>query len=140
MAGESFLLRARELLSQALELNEFGRDLGESLTGELNIGCFSFVAPFFLPALLAQFRERHPLIETTLIEKNLDDVQQSLLTGECDIAFLYDLSMSPRLSKQILATFPPYVLLPPRPSVIQKETAVAEGARPGTPNSYRSAP
>jgi DNA-binding transcriptional LysR family regulator len=111
-AGKSFLISAREVMGHALELNDFGRDLGNSLTGDLNLGCFAFIAPFFLPAVLTQFTKAHPHVHLSIIEDNLDGVQRSLLSGMCDLAFLYDVNLSPKLDKETVATYPPYVLLP----------------------------
>ncbi|QOI65950.1 LysR family transcriptional regulator (plasmid) [Arthrobacter sp. TES] len=111
-AGKSFLINARELMSHALELNDFGRDLGDSLTGELKIGCFAFIAPFFLPGVLTQFTEKHPLVHLSIAEDHLDGTQRSLLSGMCDLALLYDVNLSPKLHKETIASYPPYALLP----------------------------
>ena len=111
-AGETFLVHTRELLNHASELGEFGRDLGESLSGRLGIGCFAFIAPFFLPALLARFKALHPLVKLSLIEDHLDGVQRSLLSGMCDLAMLYDVKVSNRLQTEVVQSYPPYALLP----------------------------
>lgn len=111
-AGRRFLVRARELLDHSLEISEFGRDLGRSLIGDLSVGCFAFIAPFFLPAILAAFRDQQPRVRVTLTEDNLEEVQRSLLSGACEVAFLYDVNLSPRLEKELVKSYQPYVLLP----------------------------
>lgn len=120
-AGKSFLINARELIGHALELNDFGRDLGDSLTGEVNVGCFAFIAPFFLPAVLSRFSEKHPLVRLSITEDHLDGVQRSLLSGMCDLALLYDVNLSTKLHKETIASYPPYALLPPGHRFADKE-------------------
>ena len=119
-SGEQLLVSARQLLSQALKLGEFGRDLGGSLTGDLVIGCFEFIAPFILPTLLSRFRTRYPNVTIRVQEHDLEGIEQSLLHATSDIALLYDINLSPRLERKTIASFPPYVLLPPRHKLASK--------------------
>ena len=53
-AGRKFLTRARSLLGHANELELLGRELGDSVRGQLIVGCFVTLAPFFLPRLLKE--------------------------------------------------------------------------------------
>lgn len=121
-AGERFLRASKELLDHAQELDEFGRGLGESMAGDLTIGCFAFIAPFFLPALLRRFKARYPLIRVTTVENNIHEVQRQLLSGICDIGLFYDVNISDRLDKETLASYPPYAVLPEGHELAGKRT------------------
>ena len=120
-AGEQFLVSARQLLSQAKTVGDFGRDLGGSLTGDLVIGCFEFVAPFILPALISKFRKRYPNVTIEVHEHNLEGIEQSLLHATSDIALLYDINLSSHLERKVVASFPPYVLLPANHRLARKQ-------------------
>ncbi|MGE0239746.1 MAG: LysR family transcriptional regulator [Parvibaculaceae bacterium] len=113
-SGDQLLVNTRQLLAQAQKLGEFGRELGGSLTGDLVIGCFEFIAPFILPALLSRFGTRYPNVAIRVQEHDLEGIERSLLHATSDIALLYDINLSPRLDKKFIASFPPYVLLPHR--------------------------
>lgn len=111
-AGRRLLTSARGLLEHGLEVEEDTRGLVGASAGELRVACFAFIAPFFLPGVLEGFREAHPQIRIVVEEDTIEGVQASLLRAESDVGLLYDVNLSPRLSKQVIATYPPYVLLP----------------------------
>lgn len=126
-AGEQFLLNTRQVLKHLRELGEFGRDLGSSLSGDLVIGCFEFIAPFVLPAPLAEFGTCYPNLRVRVHEDDIEGVQESLLRATVDIGLLYDVNLSPRLTKKVVANFPPYLILPPNHRLAKrKRIALAE--------------
>ena len=83
-AGRKFLTRVRGLLSHANELELLGKELGNSVRGELIVGCFVTLAPFFLPRLLKKLHLSHPHLHVHLAEGALDQVQAALLAGETE--------------------------------------------------------
>ena len=50
-AGRRLLGRANLLIKQAEDLHQYATDLGDSLTGQLDVGCFVTLAPIFMPPL-----------------------------------------------------------------------------------------
>lgn len=110
--GVKFVIKARELLQQAAELQEFGAELGHSVMGDLNVGCYFMLSSFFAASILSSSRETYPNLRIRLIEDRLDVLQQSLLNGHCDLAFLYDIDVHPGLRQELLMAYPPYALLP----------------------------
>ena len=52
-AGRNFRQELRSFLNHSVELADSAARLGNSLIGDLTIGCFSTIAPFGLPTLLA---------------------------------------------------------------------------------------
>ncbi len=109
--GVKFVIKARELLRQAAELQEFGAELGHSVRGDLNVGCYFMLSSFFAASILSSIREVYPNLRIRLVEDRLDVLQQSLLNGRCDLAFLYDVDVHPGLHQELLASYPPYVLI-----------------------------
>src|SRR5438552_3504292 len=59
--GRTFVAKARQVLTETDELVGLGS--GKSAVGgELVLGCFEDLAPFFAPALIRAFSERYPTV------------------------------------------------------------------------------
>lgn len=120
-AGERFLVEARDFLSHAAALAESARGLAGSLTGELAIGCFTLIAPFYLPALLRGFTDRHPQVRVTVAEGGIASVQRALVDGRCEAALLYAIDLALDLDVRVLTQVRPHVLLPPGHALAEAE-------------------
>ena len=111
-AGADFLARARSLLTHAQEIEEDVRELRDSISGDLAVGCFVTLAPFFIPRLMSDLKENHPKLRIRLIEGTLDRLQQLLKSGDIEMALLYDLELDSELRSEGLTVIAPHVLLP----------------------------
>ncbi len=120
-AGERFLAEARDFLSHAAALAESARGLAGSLTGELAIGCFNLIAPFYLPRLLRDFADRHPGVRVSVAEGGIAAVQRALVDGRCEVALLYAIDLALDLDAHVLTQVRPYVLLPPGHALAEGE-------------------
>ena len=67
-AGRNFRQELRSFLNHSVELADSAARLGNSLIGDLTIGCFSTIAPFGLPTLLAAFEQQFPQVRMGVIE------------------------------------------------------------------------
>ena len=76
----------------------------------LSIACFHSFGPFVLPELLRRLTEAAP-VDLTLIEGDQRRVQESLRSGEAELALLYDLNLPDDLQIMPLFDLTPYVLL-----------------------------
>ena len=87
-AGVVLRRDARSILEQvaAAELNV--RQLSKAKGTALRIGAIDSAAVGLLPALLGEFKDRHPEIETQLVECTSAQQLQLLLSGRLDIAFV----------------------------------------------------
>ncbi|MGI5491580.1 LysR substrate-binding domain-containing protein [Microtetraspora malaysiensis] len=121
-AGERFLVEARDFLSHAAALAESARGLAGSLSGELAVGCFTTLSPFYLPKLLRQFADRHPGVRVTLSEGEISAVQRALVDGRCEVALLYAIDLALDLDVRVLTRVRPYVLLPSGHAMADAET------------------
>ncbi|MBF6990685.1 LysR family transcriptional regulator [Cupriavidus sp. IK-TO18] len=110
-AGQRLLGRARDILALAAGLTT--DEAGErGLSGQLSLTCFQDLGPYFVPRLLAGFRERHPRVSVTLFEADLATVHRALQAGKAELALTYDLGLDARTERCTLAQLPPYALLP----------------------------
>jgi LysR family hydrogen peroxide-inducible transcriptional activator len=61
--------RARDILSQVEEVHEIANLTKDPYSGELKIGIFPTLAPYFLPLIIPSLSEKFPKIFFYLIEK-----------------------------------------------------------------------
>lgn len=108
--GQETLHRARELLRQADDV-QLGVH-GGGLAGPLVLGCYLTLAPTLLPRLMAEFGQLHPRVELSFAEGTADAMQRGVLTGEMELAIVYDIIVQPALERVELFHARPHVLLP----------------------------
>jgi DNA-binding transcriptional LysR family regulator len=126
-AGRHLLAEARTLLARAEDLRAGARDLGQSLSGNLVIGCFQTIAPFIVPRLLEGFEAEHPAVEVDYLEGSLVELHNLLLDGHCEVALLYDLDVPPGINREVVYGTRPYILLPVgHPLAERPDIALAE--------------
>ena len=111
-AGRELLVASRQLLAQAADLLGAAEGLGTSLTGTVQIGCFSVPAPYLLPELLATAAEQFPGLQVETTEVNLAELAEGVASGKFELGIGYDLIDDDRLTQDPLYSLPPYVLLP----------------------------
>ena len=110
--GADFLVRARSLVDHAQEIEADVRELRDSVSGAISIGCFVTLAPFFLPRLISRLKKDHPELSVQLTEGTLDRLQQQLKSGQLEMALLYALELDAMLESEDLTVIQPHVLLP----------------------------
>ncbi|NVM98121.1 LysR family transcriptional regulator [Arthrobacter sp. SDTb3-6] len=109
--GKTVLHQARTLLELADELESLGRGARVSLRGPLTVGCFMTLGPTIIPTMLSAFAEQCPEVEVDFVEGYHDEMQQALLDGSIDVAFLYGAEISPALRSAPVTAAEPYVLV-----------------------------
>lgn len=110
-SGESFLAELRGFLTHADELTEAARGLGGSLVGDLSVGCFSTISPFYLPRLLAAYESLHPHVHVTVLEDEHAHLLSHLREGRCELALLYGYDLGPDIEHEVVDQVSPYVLV-----------------------------
>ncbi|MGB8697839.1 MAG: LysR family transcriptional regulator, partial [Thermosynechococcaceae cyanobacterium] len=116
-AGEQIVVHARQALHH-LNLMKQEANLQKGLHGgHVRIASFRSVATHVLPKVIAQFRDRHPEIGVSIIER-LDycDIEQCLREGRAEIGMTY-LPASEEFTVQELLRDEYIVLLPPHAGV-----------------------
>lgn len=112
-AGERIVVHARQALQQ-LDLMQKEANLQKGLQGgQVRIASFRSVATHVLPPVIAQFRDRHPDIRITIIERpDYLDIERCLREGRAEIGITYlptseDFSVWELLRDEYVALLPP---------------------------------
>ena len=111
-AGSQVLADARRVVGAMGDLGAEARGLSRQISGVLTVGCYAPIAPFHLPAAIATFERAYPEVSVRFVEGSLPEIQEDLITGRCEIAFLYDQDLLPGIETRALYDQEPKVLLP----------------------------
>jgi DNA-binding transcriptional LysR family regulator len=87
-AGSALLPEARRLLREADALKEGARLLAAGAAGTVALGFISVAAYNILPALVPEFRKRHPGLKLALQEGATDALLPALVQGEIDVGMV----------------------------------------------------
>ena len=92
MQGRLFLEQVERLEAAAAQASNQARALAIGEAGELRLGVFWTLAPFYLPKLIKGFQAQKPQVSVRPSEMSLADLDQALRAGEIDLALTYDVS------------------------------------------------
>lgn len=109
-AGSRLLPDARFLLAQATDLASSARREGTEPAGHLAIGCYTTLAPFFVPPLLDDFVRRHPRVTVDIVDGSQDEMHDRLLSGRVEAAILYDHGLGPHLTYTVVRRCRPHLI------------------------------
>ncbi|MFM2476021.1 DNA-binding transcriptional regulator OxyR [Celerinatantimonas sp. MCCC 1A17872] len=87
-AGEDIAAKARLILMEVKGLKDIAKNYQAPLSGPLHIGLIPTVAPYVLPKIVPQVRERFPNLELFLYEEQTKDLIKGLEEGELDCLIL----------------------------------------------------
>lgn len=110
-AARRVLPEVRSLLAHAGEVHATARSMGQTVSGDLSVGCFPTLTPFVLPEILRRFPQEHPDVRVNLFEGSVVEMAGRLLDGTCEMALMYDLGISEEILTTVLYSVRPYVLL-----------------------------
>jgi flavin reductase (DIM6/NTAB) family NADH-FMN oxidoreductase RutF len=107
------LIYAKRAYGAAWRIDGFNSiEHGQKAAGQnLNVGCFDILGPFFMPELIGRMGRAGSKLKFNLFEGDQRRVQESLLSGQTELALLYDLGLSDALDVMPLSKQVPYVLL-----------------------------
>lgn len=109
--GASFVRQARAVLDQAADLSRLG-SAEEAVSGEAMLGCFTDLAPYYVPRLLGEFRKTMPAVTVDFRDAGFDELASQLRKGSIDLALTYDLGLGPDIARETLVELRPYAMLP----------------------------
>lgn len=109
--GQNLFPEIRSLLKQARAVFDRGA-AGDSLRGEVSIGIYEALAPYYLPALLARLETELPGVTVRYFETSLDDLLVRLHDGSADLAITYDVGIDSELDVTPLYALRPFILVP----------------------------
>ena len=111
--GQDVVQRARRIVADIEQMREAARRSKDPESGSLRLGLFPTLAPYLLPHVVPQLRERFPQLELLLVEEKSDVLLQRLREGRLDAALL----ALPVHDEQLHAEFlfeEPFVLAAPQ--------------------------
>lgn len=86
--GEQVLLRARDILRAAAELEDFARASRDRIVGRLRVGIIPTIAPYLLPAFIENLTREHPETDTHVREAVTSVLIEELSDGRLDTAIV----------------------------------------------------
>lgn len=87
--GQIFLPEARRILESVKNAKAAVAGVSQGLTGRLAIGTIESLTPLLdLPMLLRRFHKEHPQVKITVQEAHLSALEDSLVNGNLDLAFM----------------------------------------------------
>ncbi len=111
-AGQRLINEARLLLKHAEEFSKTAEALGDTERGEITVGCFPTLAARFMPSLMLEFSNRHPLITLRLEEGDQERLMRDLAQGRIEMALSYIYGVPSGFDTTPLLSLPPVVALP----------------------------
>lgn len=110
-AGQRMVVEMRALLAHAGDVMHSAERFGEEVAGEFDVGCFLTIASFYMPGLIYSFESAYPEASIRLTEGMQSNLVEGLESGQFELAVVYDVDLPGGLETEVLADFPPYVLL-----------------------------
>lgn len=110
-AGRVAYAQAKQMLDLAEEIVDLADEDLTKVRGPLTVGSYMPLAPAVIPHMLRRFAEVCPAVEVNFVEGYHDDLQDKLLSGEIDVAFMYDSGLGPDIRTLPLLSVMPYLLL-----------------------------
>jgi LysR family transcriptional regulator, hydrogen peroxide-inducible genes activator len=86
--GNEVLSRARIVMQQVAEVEDLSKVWNDPYAGELSIGAFPTLAPYYFPQILDHFVDAYPQLRINLIEEKTHILIERLKAGSIDAAFL----------------------------------------------------
>ncbi|MEM7294257.1 MAG: LysR family transcriptional regulator [Pseudomonadota bacterium] len=110
-SGRRLVVEARKLITQTVELEHYARNLGDSLEGGVELGCFTTLAPLWIPRMLSALRDHHPTLAVHVVEGDIDELHGAIIDGQIEVALSYDIDVPDALVATPLAKMKTYALL-----------------------------
>jgi len=100
--GETFLVRAREVLQAVEELGDLARASHQPLFGHLRLGIIPTVAPYYLPHLIKCLTRDFPGLDVRPREAVTQKLIEGLVGGNLDVAIVALPVSEPALHEEVL--------------------------------------
>lgn len=109
--GRVVVTKAKQVLAETDELMSLGSG-NSAVGGELVLGCFEDLAPYFAPGLIRAFSERHPSVDVIVRDETFETLGRRLADAAIDLGLSYDLGLPSHFARILLHELRPHALLP----------------------------
>jgi len=86
--GQEIVERSRSILSEVDAIRSIARRARDPDSGTLRLGIFPTLAPYFLPHVIPDLRQRYPRLKLRLFEEKTEDLLAMLAEGRLDAGLL----------------------------------------------------
>jgi len=86
--GEKVLERARLIVDETRAIRQLARDADDPYSGTLSLGVFPTLAPYLLPHVIPNIRQKFPALSIRLFEEKTEQVMSMLIDGTLDAILL----------------------------------------------------
>lgn len=100
--GASLIAQARIILREADMIQQIIHDQKDMMTGELRIGIIPTLAPYLLPPLFKQMREKYPQLNLIIKETITEDVISGLKANQLDCGLVVTPLNDSSIKEQVL--------------------------------------
>lgn len=111
LAGRRLLVALEPLLDSAGHLGSIARGTDEPLQGELSVGIYGPLAPFYSPTILLEASRLMPEVTLTLHEGNLNELPVALHRRQLDVALMYTDDLTGAYGTTLLRAIAPHVVV-----------------------------
>ncbi|HZZ11591.1 MAG TPA: LysR family transcriptional regulator [Paraburkholderia sp.] len=124
-AGRRLIDYARDVLCLVDEARASVADAAGQPTGALTIGALETLGVSRLPALLATFAQRHPMVELQLKVEGSGALRSAVNNGTVDICFRFGEPVAdPGVENEVIANEPLVIIAPPGHRLAGRKAAV----------------
>ncbi len=111
-AGQRLIQGARLLFKHAEEFSKTAEALSDIERGDITVGCFPTLAARFMPSLMLEFSERHPMIALHLEEGDQEQLMRDLAQGRIEMAITFSDHVPSGFDTKPLLPLSPVAVLP----------------------------
>ena len=111
LAGHRLLAALEPLLDSVGRLGSIARGSDDPRRGELSVGIYAPLAPFYSSTILLEAARLMPGVTLTMTEGNLDELPEALRRRQLDVALMYADELTPEFGITPLRTIPPHVVV-----------------------------
>jgi len=129
--GASIIAQARIILREANMIRQIINDQKDNVTGELRIGIIPTLAPYLLPPLFRQMREKYPQISLNIKESITEEVIDELKNNRLDCGLVVTPLKDPSIKEDVLFYEELFLYVSKKNSLYDKKYVLASEIDPG---------
>jgi LysR family hydrogen peroxide-inducible transcriptional activator len=119
--GVSIIAQARVVLREAGMIRQLISDQKDALTGELRIGIIPTLAPYLLPPLYKEMREKYPQLNLVIKETITEEVIHELKNNRLDCGLVVTPLKDPSIKEDVLFYEELFVYVSKKNALIDKK-------------------
>lgn len=128
--GASLIAQARVILREAQMIKQLISDQQDALTGELRIGIIPTLAPYLLPPLYKNMREKYPQLNLAIKETITEEVIHELKNNRLDCGIVVTPLKDASIKEDVLFYEELFVYVSKKNSLVDKKYVLANEIDP----------